>query len=67
MALVSRMLLKLTCPCGHVGAVIAETLPRLLTCSRCNDRRPIGTGDCAGRVRSVSAAADAILELVRGR
>ena len=29
------MLIRVTCPCGHVGIVSAETLPRSLTCSAC--------------------------------
>jgi hypothetical protein len=61
----SAMMLKIACPCGHTGAVAAETLPRLLTCSACGDRRLIDTGDCSGRVRSVSATVDAILSKVR--
>jgi hypothetical protein len=28
-------MLKIECPCGHVGVVSAERLPRSLTCSRC--------------------------------
>jgi hypothetical protein len=33
------MLIRVTCPCGHAGIVNAETLPRLLTCSRCGSSR----------------------------
>ena len=32
-------MLKIECPCGHVGVVSAERLPRSLTCSRCGSCR----------------------------
>jgi hypothetical protein len=60
------MMLKISCPaCRHVGIVAGDSLPRLLICSSCQDRRVVDTGDCSGRVRSVSAAVDQIMEQVR--
>jgi hypothetical protein len=48
--------------CRHTGvAAGGPQLPRLLTCSRCGDRRLIDTGDCAGRIFSRDAFVDAIL------
>jgi hypothetical protein len=39
------MLIRVTCPCGHVGLVAAETLPRELTCSACGESRRVGAKD----------------------
>jgi hypothetical protein len=35
------MLLKIACPCGHIGVAAAETLPRDLTCWRCGTSRHV--------------------------
>jgi hypothetical protein len=35
------MLIRVTCPCGHVGIVPAATLPRELQCSACGSRRRV--------------------------
>jgi hypothetical protein len=35
------MLIKIACPCGHVGVVSAESLPRDLKCWRCGASRHV--------------------------
>jgi hypothetical protein len=37
----NTMMVKVVCPCGHTGAVSAETLPRELRCSRCGCSRRV--------------------------
>jgi hypothetical protein len=37
----ATMLVKVACPCGHVGVVDASTLPRELQCSRCGAGRHV--------------------------
>jgi hypothetical protein len=39
------MMLKIVCPCGHVGIASAETLPRELTCARCGSSRRVEAED----------------------
>jgi hypothetical protein len=41
------MMLRIACPCGHVGLVRAESLPRELQCSACGDRRYVALKDGA--------------------
>jgi hypothetical protein len=48
------MLIRVTCPCGHVGVVPAATLPRLLTCSSCGSSRRVEAKDGA-RIRNTAA------------
>jgi hypothetical protein len=38
------MMLKIACPCGHVGLAAAETLPRELVCSSCGASRHVEAG-----------------------
>jgi hypothetical protein len=38
------MMLKISCECGHIGAVRAESLPRSLTCSACGVARHVERG-----------------------
>ena len=38
------MMLKIACPCGHVGLVSAESLPRELTCWACGESRYVEAG-----------------------
>ena len=38
------MMLKIACPCGHVGLANAESLPRSLTCSACRESRHVDSG-----------------------
>ena len=38
-------LVKVACPCGHVGLADAATLPRSLTCSACGESRHIESGE----------------------
>jgi hypothetical protein len=45
------MMLKIACPCGHVGLANSETLPRLLTCSACSTSRRVEIADGA-RIRN---------------
>ena len=35
------MLLRIPCPCGHVGIASAKTLPRVLTCLHCGAIRRV--------------------------
>jgi hypothetical protein len=35
------MLIRVTCPCGHVGIVSAATLPRVLRCWQCGSSRRV--------------------------
>jgi hypothetical protein len=39
------MLIRVTCPCGHIGLTNSETLPRSLTCSACGSSRHVDAGD----------------------
>jgi hypothetical protein len=39
------MLIRVTCPCGHIGLINAETLPRDLVCSHCGASRRIERKD----------------------
>jgi hypothetical protein len=39
------MMLRITCPCGHVGVAEAATLPRSLTCSACGESRHVEAKD----------------------
>ena len=41
----SEMMVKVTCTCGHVGIVSAESLPRSLTCTRCGSCRRVEAED----------------------
>jgi hypothetical protein len=54
------MLIRVTCPCGHVGLVAAEALPRELVCSRCGSSRHVHAKDCA-RIRNRVAVMERIL------
>jgi hypothetical protein len=54
------MMLRITCPCGHIGIVSAVTLPRELTCSSCGSSRRVEVKDGA-RVRSREAVMEWIL------
>ena len=38
------VLVKVACPCGHVGLSDAATLPRSLTCSACGESRYVEAG-----------------------
>jgi hypothetical protein len=48
------MMLKIACPCGHVGVTDSSTLPRLLVCSGCSTSRRVEAKDCA-RIRNTAA------------
>jgi hypothetical protein len=48
------MLIRVTCPCGHIGLINAETLPRDLVCSHCGDWRRIERKDGARIVNRVA-------------
>jgi hypothetical protein len=48
------MLIRVTCPCGHVGLFNAETLPRDLVCSHCGVGRRIERKDGARIVNRVA-------------
>jgi hypothetical protein len=39
------MMLRIECPCGHIGLADASTLPRSLTCSACGASRHVHAGD----------------------
>ena len=39
------MMLRISCPCGHVGLTVAEHLPAELVCSGCNASRHVDAGD----------------------
>jgi hypothetical protein len=54
------MMLKITCPCGHVGAVSAETLPRSMVCSACRSSRRVEVKD-GRRMASVEAVMERLL------
>ena len=47
-------MLKIACPCGHVGIVSAESLPRELTCARCG---PLSHGEAEDGARIANRAA----------
>ena len=51
------MLIRVTCPCGHIGIVSAETLPRSMTCSACGASRHVEVRE--GRRM---ASAEAVME-----
>jgi hypothetical protein len=38
------MMVKVVCPCGHIGLADASTLPRSLTCSACGESRYVEAG-----------------------
>jgi hypothetical protein len=38
------MMVRVSCPCGHVGLAIGESLPRNLTCSACGESRRVDGG-----------------------
>jgi hypothetical protein len=60
------MILRISCPsCNHIGAVCAETLPRDLQCSRCDDRRHVQVAD--GRAITSTARFEEWLAGERGR
>jgi hypothetical protein len=40
----TEMMVRISCPCGHVGVVCAESLPRDLTCSLCGSSRHVDAG-----------------------
>jgi hypothetical protein len=48
------MMLKIVCPCGHVGLASAETLPRSLTCWQCGESRRVEVRDCRRIVNRVA-------------
>ena len=50
----NSMLIRVTCPCGHIGLINAETLPRDLVCSHCGARRRIERKDGARIVNRVA-------------
>jgi hypothetical protein len=52
------MLLRIACPCGHVGLANAESLPRLLTCSACGSSRRVEGGQ---RIKNKVAFAEWLL------
>jgi hypothetical protein len=54
------MMLKIACPCGHVGLAAAESLPRSLKCSACGTSRRVEVAD-GKRVRSREAIMEWIL------
>jgi hypothetical protein len=41
----NTVMLKIQCPCGHVGLVAAETLPRELRCWQCGSSRGVEVKD----------------------
>ena len=48
------MLIRVTCPCGHIGLINAETLPRDLVCSHRGASRRIEHKDGARIVNRVA-------------
>ena len=48
------MMLRITCPCGHVGLADAQTLPRELRCWQCGASRHVEVKD-ARRMASRAA------------
>ena len=50
------MLIRVACPCGHIGLINAETLPRDLACSHCGASRRIERKDGARRRRATMMA-----------
>jgi hypothetical protein len=54
------MMLKISCPCGHVGLADASILPRELTCSLCGSSRHVHAKDCT-RIRNRVAVMERIL------
>jgi hypothetical protein len=55
------MLIRVTCPCGHIGIVSAATLPRELRCWQCGSSRHV---EVANGWRMASGAA--VLEWLCG-
>jgi hypothetical protein len=37
----TNMMLRISCPCGHVGLTVAENLPAELVCSACGSSRHV--------------------------
>ena len=54
------MMIRVTCPCGHIGIVSAVTLPRELQCSRCGASRYVKVEDGA-RIKNPVAVMERIL------
>lgn len=48
------MLIRVTCPCGHVGIVAADRLPAELRCWQCGEVRHVALKD-GRRIRSTDA------------
>jgi hypothetical protein len=55
------MMVRINCPCGHVGLAGALTLPRELTCSACGASRHVEVRD--GRR---FASREAVMERILG-
>jgi hypothetical protein len=60
------MLIRVTCPCGHVGIVPAETLPRDLVCSRCGSSRRV-QAERGERIISAAAREEWVAQLLGSR
>ena len=45
------MMVKIGCGCGHVGVVLAESLPRSMVCSACGDVSLVEKGE---RIRNAA-------------
>ena len=58
------MMVRINCPCGHVGIVSAESLPRELTCSRCGSSRYVGV-EAGARIKNPVAVMERILREAR--
>jgi hypothetical protein len=54
------MMIRIECPCGHVGVVASETLPRAMTCSSCRTSRRVTVAD-GRRMASVEAVLERLL------
>jgi hypothetical protein len=54
------MMLKIECPCGHIGLLNAANLPRELQCSRCGASRYVKVEDGA-RIKNPVAVMERIL------
>jgi hypothetical protein len=55
------MLLKIACPCGHVGVVSAQSLPAELRCWQCGESRRVEAKEGARIVNRV-----AVMERILG-